>query len=164
MARQITRGCAGFSESESAGSLWRMSEWRFPGELRHYLPLFFLAPSMGMLLYAWNKPPPPPPRVIVTIRATEFECPGDVQLRARATEKDRPEALIAVTSGVAAIPFGAAGPVTIQLVVELGTTRSEPVGQPREFVFPAEPTETRWRMEPTKAECQAALKKLRAVR
>ena len=141
-----------------------MSDMRLPGDLRHYLPLFFLAPSMGLLIYAWNKPPPPTPKVIVAILAPEFEFPRDVQLHVRVTGKDRVGIMIAVTSGIAAIPLGAAGPVTIQLVVELGASRSQPVGQPREFVFPAEPTETRWRLELTKAECEAALTKLRAVR
>jgi hypothetical protein len=137
-----------------------MSEVRLPGDLRHYLPLFFLAPSMGLLIYAWNKQPPPPPTVIVEIRSNGFEFPRDVQLFLRVGQKGR----VAVSNGVAAVPFGPAGPVTVQLVVERGAVRSELVGLPSTFHFPEEPTETRWILDLTKTDCRAALKKLRAVR
>ena len=30
--------------------------------LRHYIPLFFLAPSMLLLVHAWNRTAPPEPR------------------------------------------------------------------------------------------------------
>lgn len=141
-----------------------MSEVRLPGDLRHYLPLFFLAPSMGLLIYAWNKQPPPPPTVTVEIRTDGFDFPRDVRLSVRVFTKDAPKVRYLVERSAASVPFGPEGDVSIELVVEHGADRSEVVGWQHEFRFPAEPTVTRWALEVSEADCRAALRKLRAVR
>ena len=137
-----------------------MDDVRLPGDLRHYLPLFFLAPSMAMMIYAWNRQSPPPPRILVDVVAEGFSFPADVQLYVVPGDDDP----VAVRGSIARLPYREEGPVTLRLQVRRGADRSEWIGAAQAFVYPAKPDGERWALSVSAAECRAALSRLRSPR
>ena len=127
--------------------------------LRHYIPLFFLAPSMLLLVHAWNRTRPPAPRVFVVIDAGGFEFPRDVQLEVRVRDGVRAP----VEGGQASFPVPLQGPVEVALFV---TRPDRPagvaVGSPTRFALAADGAPRRWTLRVAPADCAGALHRLRA--
>ncbi|MEM8886339.1 MAG: hypothetical protein AAGD14_19950 [Planctomycetota bacterium] len=128
--------------------------------LRHYIPLFYLAPSLALLVYAWFREPTAPPPVFVRIEAEGFEFPRDVRLDLLFGEAGR----VPFRGQQASFPRPDGDEVEVQVEVRKpGTVRREQLGSARVIdlsVDPAGPVP----YVLTAAECRAVLARLRTVR
>jgi hypothetical protein len=129
--------------------------------LRHYIPLFFLAPSLLLLVHAWNRTAPPEPRVFVEIDSGNFEFPRDVLLDVRLGDGSGAP----VEGGQASFPAPAPGTVEVRLFVSR-PDRSDgvAVGPAGRFERVAGDGSVRWSLRVGASDCAAALRRLRAPR
>jgi len=129
--------------------------------LRHYIPLFFLAPSLLMLVHAWNRTGPPKPRVFVEIDSGGFEFPRDVRL-----EVEWGRDVVARVEGERAsfvAPESGSLPLCLFVVRADGSDRVR-IGTPVPFELAQTEQSTLWTMRVSPTDCMRALKELRAVR
>ena len=145
----------------SSGSISDSASSRPSASLRHYIPIFFLAPSMVILVHAWNRTGPPEPRVFVELELGGYEFPRDVHLHLRWAE----DKFAAVEGRRASFPAPAPGPVTLTLFVSRpdGEMRV-PVGEPREFRLEGREAPNRWIFPLAASTCVRAMKEVRAAR
>ncbi|MHC4939386.1 MAG: hypothetical protein ACYTHK_10485 [Planctomycetota bacterium] len=127
--------------------------------MRDYIPLFFLAPSLLLLVHAWNRTGPLPPRVFVEIDSGGFEFPRDIALELRWGEQYLP-----VRGYRASFPAPAPGPVTCALFASRPGAERVPVGVPAQLEIGSADESTRKTLRVTPAECTTALRQLRAAR
>jgi len=129
--------------------------------LRHYIPLFFLAPSMLLLVHAWNRTAPPEPRLVIEIDAGGFTFPRDVRLEVAVDGGGRAP----VRGHRASLPMPADGGVRARLRVSWPDgERAVPVGEPAEFRLGRRDRAARRTLAVTPAECARALDALRSAR
>ena len=129
--------------------------------LRHYIPLFFLAPSMLLLVHAWNRTAPPEPRVFVEIESGGFDFPRDVRL-----EVEWGDDVVAPVSGRIAsfvAPGAGAAPLTLHVAHANGSGRV-PVGEPMHFELASAGKGARCTLRVSPTDCVRALERLRAPR
>ena len=129
--------------------------------LRHYIPLFFLAPSLLMLVHAWNRTAPPQARVFVEIDSGGFEFPRDVRL-----EVEHGAGQVAPVGGRhASFVAPEPGSLLLSLFVRraAGGVRVR-VGAPASFELTQAEESTRWTLQVSASECIRALEELRATR
>ena len=129
--------------------------------LRHYIPLFFLAPSLLMLVHAWNRTGPPEPRVFVEIDSGGFEFPRDVRLEVE-WGRDVVARVEGARASFVAQQVGTA-PLSLSVAFADGAERIR-IGAPAPFELAQTDEPTRWTMRVSPTDCMRALKELRAVR
>ncbi|MHC4407707.1 MAG: hypothetical protein ACYTEG_13350 [Planctomycetota bacterium] len=129
--------------------------------LRHYIPLFFLAPSLLMLVHAWNRTGPPAPRVFVEIDAGGFEFPRDVRLEV----EWGPDIVARVEGQRASFVAPESGSLPLRLfVVRADGAERVQLGAPAPFELGPTEESTLWTIRVSPPDCMRALKELRAVR
>jgi len=129
--------------------------------LRHYIPLFFLAPSMLLMVHAWNHKGPPAPRVFIEVDTGGFRFPGDAHLEVELDSGERAP----VEGGQATFATPPAGPIRVTLqLYRADDGRRVVVGEPTVFTIAESAPSTRFALPVSAAACARALEILRAPR